>query len=92
MCSQQYFTSTLCVHNNILVPHYVFTTIFYFYTMCSQQYFTSTLCVHNNILLEHSLQPIYKIYGSIRSIHVSRLTKYMVVYGASMSADLQGTW
>jgi hypothetical protein len=53
MCSQKYFTSILCVHNNILVPHYVFTIIFYFYTMCSQQYFSSTLCVHNNILLLH---------------------------------------
>jgi hypothetical protein len=40
MCSQKYFSSTLCVQK-----------IFYFHTMCSQKYFTSTLCVNKNILL-----------------------------------------
>ena len=51
MYSQKYFTSTLCVHKNILFPHcvhknilllhYVFTKLFYFYmyTMCSQKIF-----------------------------------------------------
>ena len=41
---------------------------------------------------EHSCQSNYKVYGSIRSIPVSRFTRYMVVYGAFPSADLQGIW
>jgi hypothetical protein len=41
------------IHKHILLQHYVFTRILYFYAMCLQKYFTSTLCVHNNILLPH---------------------------------------